>query len=140
MVGRQATAPAFLSWRCIRSPTVFRPRSVSQQSNGEGTASVAFCRNLISSKRIFGRDCSQDQVGVFARALSDPQTVAATAAPARVLFRRRSALQSSALEAIAEMPYTGKGKLMGDSIHTCCVRGGPYPYRFMSRKPTFRPD
>ena len=41
---------AFSSCRCILSSSVFKPRIVSQQSNGEGTAPVAFCRNLIGSK------------------------------------------------------------------------------------------
>ena len=40
----------FPACRCILSSRVFIPRMVSQQSNGEGTAPVAFCRNLIGSK------------------------------------------------------------------------------------------
>ncbi len=39
----RATATAFASWRSTRSASVFRPRSVSQQSKGASALPVAFC-------------------------------------------------------------------------------------------------
>src|SRR5439155_11815985 len=46
----RAIASALSAWRCIRSSSVLSPRSVSQQSNGDGIAPVAFCRNFTGSK------------------------------------------------------------------------------------------
>jgi cystathionine beta-lyase/cystathionine gamma-synthase len=44
-----AIAAALSACRCIRSSSVFSPRSVSQQSKADGTAPVAFCRNFTGS-------------------------------------------------------------------------------------------
>ena len=41
----------WLEWRSMRSSSVRRPRSTRKQSNGPGTAPIAFCRNLSRSKR-----------------------------------------------------------------------------------------
>jgi len=47
---RCARKNAVAFWRSTLSESVFNPRSVSQQSNGEGTAPVAFCRNFTGAR------------------------------------------------------------------------------------------
>ena len=42
-------ATPFSSWRFMRTASVFTPRRISHESNGERIAPTAFCRNPIFS-------------------------------------------------------------------------------------------
>ena len=135
-----AIASAFSAWRSTRSSSVFSPRSVSQQSNGDGHRAGRVLQELdrLEDGRVARQHRALDQIGMPGQILRDAVDDEVGAELERLLEEGRrervvdddqGAVRVGEPRQIAAMSDTSSRGLVGDSIHTSRVRASTPPRR-----------